>query len=78
MARERDMEGTRKKHNATFKAKGALAAIRGNWTVADLASQFGVDPNQIYNWKKQLLDCAARVFEGGGTAVEGTASEAQV
>ena len=38
----------------------------------------GVHPNQIYNWKKQLLDGAARVFEGGGTAVEGVAGAAQV
>ena len=37
-----------------------------------------VHPNQIYNWKKQLLDSASSVFEGGGTAAEGTASEAQV
>ena len=72
------MKGTRKKHNAAFKAKVALAAIRGDRTVAELASQFGVHPNQIYNWKKQLLDGASSVFEGGGTSVEGTAGEAQV
>jgi transposase len=78
MAREQDMKRTRQKHNVAFKAKVALAAVRGDRTIAELASEFGVHPNQIYNWKKQLLDGAASVFEGGGAAVEGVASEAQV
>ena len=72
------MKRTRKKHNMGFKAKVALAAIKGDRTIAELASEFGVHPNQIYNWKKQLLDGAKRVFEGGGSPVEGTASEEQV
>ena len=48
----------------------AVAAIRGDRTVAELAVHFGVHPNQIHNWKKQLLDGAVSVFEGGVPAGE--------
>ena len=77
MAREQDMKQTRRKHGAAFKAKVALAAIKGDRTVAELASAYGVHPNQIYAWKKQLLDGAVSVFEGGASA-EGASNEAQV
>ena len=70
------MKRTRKKHSAAFKAKVAVAAIRGDRTVAGLAVHFGVHPNQIHNWKKQLLDGAVSVFEGGAPA-EGATNEAQ-
>ena len=56
----------RRNHTAAFKAKVALAAVKGDRTLAQLAEQFDVHPNQITSWKAQLEGGAADVFGSGG------------
>jgi transposase len=69
---EREMTKSRKKFDAAFKAKVALDAVREDATIPELAKRHGVHPNQIYAWKKQVLDNVASLFaRGSGTAVEG-------
>ena len=55
----------RRTHTPTFKAKVALAAIKGELTLAQLAEHFDVHPNQITQWKVQLQEAAANVFGPG-------------
>jgi len=55
----------RRNHTPTFKAKVALAAIKGEKTLAELAQQYDVHPNQIATWKARMLDGAAELFGGG-------------
>lgn len=62
------MKRTRRTHAATFKAKVALAALKGDKTLAELSSEFEVHQNQITEWKQQLQQHAADVF--GGTKVK--------
>ncbi len=60
----------RRNHNPAFKAKVALAAIKGEKTLAELAQLYDVHPNQITAWKAQLLEGAAGVFGSGPAAKE--------
>ena len=61
----------RRNHTPAFKAKVALAAIKGEKTLAELAQQFDVHPNQITQWKGQLLKGAAGVFGHGKSEATG-------
>ena len=62
----------RRNHTPAFKAKVALAAVKGDKTLADLAQLFDVHPNQITAWKAQLLEGAAGVFGAGPSNAQAT------
>jgi transposase-like protein len=57
------LKSTRRKHSPSFKAKVALEALRGEKTIAELASQYEIHPNQILQWKKTLAEQATGIFE---------------
>jgi len=59
----------RRNHSPAFKAKVALAPVKGEKTLADLAQQFDVHPNQITQWRSQLLEGAAEVFGSEGRSI---------
>ena len=61
---------TRRTHAPSFKAKVALAAIKGEKTLAELAQQYDVHPNQITAWKAHLVEAASGLFGSAGAASE--------
>ena len=62
------MKRKRRNHSSSFKAKVALAAIRGDKMLAELSEQFDVHQNQIQDWRRKLLDQADQVFGRGGSS----------
>ena len=60
------MRRKQRTHSAVFKAKVALAAVREDRTVAEVAAKYEVHPNQVQAWKKQLVESAEEVFGRGG------------
>jgi len=73
--RKQKMRRKRRNHSSAFKAKVALAAIKGERTLTDLAEQFDVHPNQIQDWRKRLLENADSIFGRGQQQQEDAAGQ---
>ena len=58
----------RRRHNSAFKARVALEAVKGQKTLNELASEFGVHPVQVTQWKRQLLEASPGIFESGSAS----------
>ena len=69
------MKDARIKHTPAFKAKVALAAIREEGTVPQLARRYGVHPTQVHKWKREFLENAERAFTSGETKSDTDSSE---
>jgi transposase len=72
------MSNKRKQYSAQFKAKVALAAIRGEKTVSELASQHEIHPTLVNNWKRQLSEQAGDIFESAADAKGSPDQQAQI
>lgn len=70
------MRRKRRNHSPSFKAKVAIAAIKSDKTIAELAGQYEVHPNQISDWRKQLLENAQTIF--GLSQDKKSATETQI
>lgn len=64
------MVNMRRRHNAAFKAKVALEAVKGERTIAQIASEFGIHPNIVRKWRKQLLEMLPDLFSDRRKKVE--------
>lgn len=71
------MKKTRRKFNASFKAKVAVEAIKERQSLAELAKKFEVHPNQISKWKQEFLENSASVFDGSSEDQENGQPEAE-
>ena len=68
----------RKTYSAKFKSKVALDAIRGDLTLSELASKYGVNPNMITRWKKQAIDGMEGTFSQRGQAIREASDDARI